>query len=176
MDMTNPITEWATKHDVTLRTEFVPFSKSRHATAKKGEKPWRLLNWRVWLQVDGRDVVGPFDYSSGVAACPSYTQRETIDVKKAVDYEIEHGLAFAGSFRRGNGIHPAIEDVLYSLSGVAGVLTSNGFEDWCSDLGFDADSIKAKATYDACADIAFKMVRAFGFDGMTSLGAACEGY
>ena len=175
------IQAWATANSVTLRTEFVPFSKSRNATPKKGENPWRSLNWRVWLQSNGRDVAGPFDYSAGVANCPSYKQRETYEVQQAVAYEIEQGKAARQSpglamFRPGAAIEPKLCDVLSSLALDADVLHAGSFDEWASDIGMDSDSISAKATFDTCVGLSLALVRAFGLEGVQALRQACEGY
>ena len=45
---------------------------------------------------------------------------------------------------------PTIEEVLECLSMDALVLDAPTFADWATDLGYDADSIKAKAIYDTC--------------------------
>lgn len=36
------------------------------------------------------------------------------------------------------------------------------FQDWCSEFGYDTDSIKAKSIYDACLENAFKLKKALG--------------
>jgi hypothetical protein len=48
---------------------------------------------------------------------------------------------------------PKIEDILYCVVSDAQCYdNSRDFEDFCSDLGYDTDSIKAKKCYDACAE------------------------
>lgn len=32
------------------------------------------------------------------------------------------------------------------------------FSDWCADFGYDADSIKARATYDACRETGLRLL------------------
>ena len=46
------------------------------------------------------------------------------------------------------------------LSDASSVECFRGFEDWCSDLGYDTDSRKAEKTYKACKSIA-KRLRSF---------------
>ena len=47
-------------------------------------------------------------------------------------------------------IKPDTLDVVNSLLLDASALDFSGFADWSADFGFDADSIKARAIYDAC--------------------------
>ena len=44
---------------------------------------------------------------------------------------------------------PKIDDVLYALV-MDSVALDQTFEDWCADYGYDTDSRKAFATYEAC--------------------------
>lgn len=57
---------------------------------------------------------------------------------------------------------PTIKDVMYSL-----VMDSDAieysFSEWCDNLGYDNDSIKAKAIYEACTEN-FKKVYRLGID------------
>ena len=48
---------------------------------------------------------------------------------------------------------PTLTDVLYCLvSDANSIEYSVGFEDWASELGYDTDSIKAKAMFDQCVE------------------------
>ncbi len=59
---------------------------------------------------------------------------------------------------------PKIEDILYSLTMDADAIQYE-FSDWCDSIGYDTDSIKAKATFDACRDNAVKLMQlGFGID------------
>lgn len=61
-------------HGITVKAEFVPFSKSRNASREGVDgKPWKSLNWKVTLQRNGRDIITT-DYGAGVAHCPSYNK------------------------------------------------------------------------------------------------------
>lgn len=46
-------------------------------------------------------------------------------------------------------VRPKLDDLLYSLVLDADAC-DNSFEEWCSNLGYDSDSRKAFATYEAC--------------------------
>lgn len=58
---------------------------------------------------------------------------------------------------------PSAADVLACLLSDASCAESS-FEDWCSDLGYDADSRKALSTYEACKATAVKLARFLGDD------------
>jgi len=60
---------------------------------------------------------------------------------------------------------PVVEDILYCVVSDAWCYdNSRDFEDFCSDLGYDTDSIKAKKCYDACAEQTKKLRYLFGND------------
>jgi hypothetical protein len=197
------IEAWAAECNVTLRAEFVPFSKSRNAKPAKGEKPWRSLNWRVALmrtdpakanyneeqkaiERGERDLIPPFEYSQGEGHCPSYSQRRTHEVETKIAFECETGLRASvnldsfGNARRHSAIRapllPDLADVLASLASDARVIEEGPFEEWASSLGYDPDSRKAEAIYRACIDTATALIRAFGMDGLKALQDAAEGY
>jgi hypothetical protein len=65
---------------------------------------------------------------------------------------------FMGSARTDE---PTAADVLSCLCSDASA-AGQSFEDWCSDLGYDADSRKAEATYKACEAIAPRLTRFLG--------------
>lgn len=186
------IEAWAAERGVSLRTEFVPFSKSRNAKPAKGEKPWRSLNWRVALirtdptkandnqeqkaiERGERDLIPPFDYSQGEGHCPSYSQRTTLAVQDAIAWEIEHGRSQKKGDRAA-AIKPPIADVLASLASDARVIEEGPFEEWASSMGYDTDSRSAEATYRACLDTATALIRAFGMDGLKALMDAAADY
>lgn len=56
---------------------------------------------------------------------------------------------------------PKLEDVLYCLFSDSSA-HEEAFEDWCDNLGYDTDSIKAKKTYDACVENFHKLKKALG--------------
>lgn len=102
-----------------------------------------------------------FDYFTG------FGQREKLAGKKKTQLMHQFGGGFIASDEKANSIlwrsflhwvestdqlkpvKPCATDVLYAL-----VMDSNadneGFEDWCSNLGYDTDSRKALETYLQC--------------------------
>jgi len=57
------------------------------------------------------------------------------------------------------GTHPHAYDVLACLS--SDVHTPDTFEDWCADLGYEADSITALQTYSRCSAFAKRLQASF---------------
>lgn len=82
---------------LTIRAEFVPFSRSRNAKEKTPS-----LNWSVTLVRDGRDILTT-DYSAGMGHCPSYQSKPPIGYSYHVSrwqhdapaWECENGRAAA---------------------------------------------------------------------------------
>lgn len=74
-------------------------------------------------------------------------------------------------------VRPEIKDVLWSiLLDASPAIDREGFEDWCGNLGYDSDSIKAKKIYDQCLDIGFKLVSALGMDLIEQLREYFQDY
>jgi len=67
-----------------------------------------------------------------------------------VDYFTGQGLVE----KRGERIipkKPTVKDVIYALYGDSRACNQS-FNDWCSDFGYDSDSLKALNTYQACCE------------------------
>lgn len=57
-------------------------------------------------------------------------------------------------------VEPIVTDVLYCLLSDAGcVMYGQSFEDFCSEIGYNPDSISHKKIYDACTDIWRALIR-----------------
>ena len=65
------------------------------------------------------------------------------------------------------GAEPTTAEVLSCLADDSTV--SDDFEDWCSDLGYDADSRKAEKTWKACQHIRKRLLNFLGGDLYTQL-------
>lgn len=168
---------------VSVRSEFVPFSRSRNAkpNAKVSD---RSLNWRVTVVRDGRDILTT-DYQAGIGHCPSYKQKMgggfTLDEAEAIIFETEHGktarwmgggLGLTGKEK----IELEAADVVHCLVADASVLDSPTFEDWASEYGYDTDSRSAEATYRACLEIALKLRSGLGESTLSELRDAAQDY
>jgi len=72
----------------------------------------------------------------------------------------------AGSAHKGE---PSMTDVLESLQCDASGRDGQSFEDWCSEFGYDTDSKRAEATYNACGQTVYKLRSLLGRDAYTAL-------
>lgn len=162
---------------ITLDAEFVPFSQSRN----KGEAH-KSLNWRVTLKKDGREVITT-DYMQGSGHCPADKKtfntpalNPATEKRRAIASECETGRVYVNGWKQGAKIAPPdVADVLHSLMLDASALDAGTFEDWCAELGFDSDSIKARGMYDACIAEALKLRAAFGEKTLSELRELFEG-
>lgn len=187
---------------LTVRSEFVPFSQSRNRNEVEDGRKLKLagvdgkegalvpmprysLNWRVTLIHNGRDVITT-DYSAGIGHIPDYrTPRVyTVGHHEALVATVETGKnhftpsgeptsAFLG---KRTELWPDAKDVVASLILDSDVIDFPTFEMWASELGYDADSRKAEATYRACLEIALKIRAAIGDAGMARLRDAFRDY
>lgn len=150
---------------LTIRAEFVPFSQSRN----KGNKH-HSLNWRVTLQCKGRDVL-TCDYSAGSAHCPADKKRWPTphDKRQAIADECESGREAPHKYRKSKKIEPDARDVINSLLLDASALDCASFADWCSDYGYDADSLSARKIYDECIAHAVAFRAAVGAENFEKL-------
>lgn len=64
-----------------------------------------------------------------------------------------------------NGAEPTAAEVLECLaSDCAGIENAGGFEQWCSEYGYDTDSRTAERTFKVCEKQAEKLNTFLGFD------------
>ena len=177
---------------LTVESVFVPFSQSRNKAEKNPS-----LNWRVTVKHNGRAILET-DYSAGSGHCPAYNAsvremggRNSLMRDGAIRWECERGFAARAFDNAGSPsgyvvremnpknrhpLQPDSLDVLASLAMDSDVIDAGGFESWASNLGYDTDSRKAEAIYQACLDIALKLRAALGDTGLQTLRNAFEGY
>lgn len=168
------------KHQITILSEFVPFSQSRN---KDNED--KSLNWMVTF-VKGSKLIITTPYSAGIGHCPSYkwNDNKSIYRKEQIEFEIEHGLKAnnnigISSFKHAlpkQPIKPNTLDVIYSLLLDADVLNSDSYEDWASNTGFDPDSRKGEKLYKQALEIALKLRNALGETVLNELTEAFREY
>jgi hypothetical protein len=92
------------------------------------------------------------------------TRQENGIIKKFVTY-----YSMGSAYTR----PPTVEEVLDSLSMESQACESN-FDDWCSDLGYSSDSLKALRTYAICQEIGGRFKRFLGKALMGQLTIGCE--
>ncbi|MEL4071693.1 hypothetical protein WKW50_16230 [Ochrobactrum sp. GPK 3] len=169
------------KHGISIKAEFVPFSRSRNAANDPGNKPGsRSLNWKVTLVKDGRDIITT-DYSAGCGHCPSYKQnaRWTLGYTNLIVFETEHGFAAKNApwgIAKGKPLLPDTLGVIHSLITDSDVLDCSGFEHWAADFGYDTDSRKAESIYRACIEIALQVRNGLGDKAFREVQEASRDY
>lgn len=179
MTTAETIKAFMASHELTVKAEFVPFSKSRNAGNKD-----RSLNWRVTLLHKDRAVLTT-DYSAGVAHCPGYKQGLPYGTRQVIEYETENGRRgiWSESFHRvgpsglkNNAIVPKPVDVLYSLVLDSNVLENATYEDWAAEYGFEPDSRKGEAIYRACLETALRLHAGLGGALLAAAREAVQDY
>lgn len=162
---------------LTIRAEFVPWSKSRHA---KEDKP--SLNWRITVVRNGRDVLTT-DYGAGLGHCPSFKQGDRSEMqRRLIAWECEQGMRGfyahnADCVMPGTTRKPILPDtcsVIASLVSDSDALNYSTFEEWASDHDVNPDSRVGEKTYRASLEIGLAMRRAIGDSGLRALIEACK--
>ncbi len=115
-----------------------------------------FLQWSVAILRDGKPVYVT-KYSAGRAHAPSYQAGNAVWLTEMVRKECETGKTKG----IGKRILPDVADVLSCLISDASA-AEGSFEDFCSEMDSDPDSLKARETYDACAKTRAALLRAFG--------------
>lgn len=175
------------EHKLSIRTVFVPWSKSRDFAPNKRPNQ-RSLNWKVTLLVGEREIM-TVDYTSGIGHCPSYKAHGntgqgrswSLNFSAIIEKETEEGFDYSKTWERmwaskGKPIVPNPLDVWSSVILDAKALDYGCFEDWAMDHGFDLDSRKAEAIYRACLADALKLRAMLGDVTIIALRAAFQDY
>lgn len=145
---------------------FVPWSKSRSFKESKYVVDYNL-NFKVTLLYKDRPIISDMDYSMGQEHCPAYKNppmgttfhsgnRNINAFNAAIRHECETGYrvrsvssALTCFCSKNLPIKPELALIVYCIFLDSDVLYYT-FEDWCANLGYSDDSIKAKAIYDDC--------------------------
>lgn len=130
---------------------------------------WECDGWHVQMQRD--NIFEFFDYYTGIGhrksknPIPSEIARLGKNILARKEWEERNVLPVA----------PHVAGVLYSL-----VLDSEAggqsFNNWCSDFGYDSDSIKAFETYQACCKEAKQLAKLFKRAELETLKEALQDY
>lgn len=195
-------TEALASLNLSIRSEFIPFSLSRNNGKTKGRDAFPSLNWRVTLLKGDREILTT-DYSAGIGQCPAqklkaptgFHGNDHVFQRMASAWEIENGHVaqwhYGDDFKakrqpatqeqRDAGLRemvripilPKPEDVWASM---IMEIVDEPFEDWASSLGFNSDSIKDKAIYDLCVEHTMKLRQWLGNAGIETLREAFQDY
>lgn len=170
---------------LSINAVFIPWSQSRN---KKEKSP--SLNWNITLLHKGKSILTT-DYSAGCAHCPSYKKLGMYNIKQwqyeqYIIPECQKGFpvtmpAYISTigmihYDKHHPIMPDKKDVIYSLVMDSDVINYDSFDEWASSFGYDTDSRTAEKIYNDCKEIAFRMVKAIGTDGLTKLQEAYQDY
>ena len=172
-----------TAHGLTVTARFVPFSQSRNRKPAPVQTKDLSLNWAVTLFRAGREVLTT-DWSAGIGHCRAYTgARIALDQDEDMREECETGrsrwlpngrasrIAYGTT---GHSTPPAPRDVLEGLLMDAAGTMDAPFGEWAGDYGYDADSRKAEAIYNACRSLAHQLRRGLGAAILADLTRALE--
>jgi hypothetical protein len=164
------------KFGITIKSEFVPWSKSR--SFKAGTPTMKKnLNWKVTLCKDEREII-TVDYSAGIAHAPSYKNyqprihgsRASIAHTEYLEHEVEKGTDVTVShFGKGKPILPETSNVVYALLMDSEAIEYSTFEEWADAFGYDPDSRKGEAIYRQCLEIGLKMRAGLGDSTLAQL-------
>src|SRR5688572_28333581 len=144
----------------------------------KGEvrdNDWPCIAYSVRLEYKGRNVIET-DYRLGVGHVKVPTRWEdqpegltrdetyafnTLRNKPSAQLKDKAlHASFAAKLAKAQKVVPQLTDVMHSLMmDGESFFDATTFEDWCANMGYDADSRKAEAIYKACDDIGRKLAR-----------------
>jgi len=121
--------------------------EAKHIGLFLDDNLWSHDKWVV--TIEGQT----FDYSTGIGhRDASVFNREAFNavMRKTPKQTKENLTLYNEELAKVSKVKPLqIDDVLYSLLSDAS-LANGDFEDFCSEFGYDEDSIKANETYKAC--------------------------
>lgn len=138
---------------------------------------WMHDSWIV--TINGKQ----FDYSTGIGHRERIKNRFKFDRIKGIDNPmniknawnnrlIDKGIQAKIIDATSKAVSPSLDNVLYSLVSDAGFGLYE-YEDFCLELGYDTDSIKAKKAHESCRDTYFSLL-ALGIDIESAQDAFCD--
>ena len=130
-------------------------------------KEWQHIAWNATLTTPRGSFQTP--YKQGIGHIP---KEWGIDARSLAGSEAlnrilrtgrRHIIGPSGDALKTAGVLPTPEplDLLSSLCSDAGAIDET-FDNWCANYGYDSDSRKAEATYNACREIGLNMIRIMG--------------
>jgi hypothetical protein len=148
-----------------------------HAGQRKRDG-WDCDAWLVSFTLrDGRAEHEEFDYFTGLghrkpddSAMAKMSAQSLRNVSKRMIAWEDHYKRFPGKV-----VRPHAAGVLHSLLLDADA-AEQSFASWCSELGYDTDSRKALATYEACQANSDKLCRVFDRVAREALREALQDY
>lgn len=92
-----------------------------------------------------------FDYFTGLGHIKNYKKHTTLYTENELLVLLKTGKPKWPTTNNSlQLITPKLDDIIYCLLLDSEVLNYAGFEEWCSDFGYNSDSISDKKIYDDC--------------------------
>ncbi len=123
---------------------------------RSDDKSWKGGHYVIVLKIDGRGL-RICEYSVGTGHLEGIIRKHwrKLGLAHEIGYDIRINLSadrYAGLLYAAAKMYkPTIEDVLLSLA-MDAQCGDSSFSNFCNELDYDSDSIKAKATWKACND------------------------
>lgn len=150
-----------------------------------GEAGHTMDKWScAFTKGDGREAHEEFEYFTGLGHRAEPTKTDKIMAGRGLPALTEKDITqrtiygrryFAALEKMRKPQAPHVAGVLHSLI-LDSSATGQSFADWCSDFGYDTDSRKAHATYEACQQNADKLARIFTHAQREALQTALQDY
>lgn len=126
---------------------------------------WECDEWRVSFK--GSRIDFSTEYFTGIG------HRETVRGFKAIS--MPGSQMVKGHWQASKPVAPSAAGVLHSLM-MDGRAIDDSFIVWCEDFGYDTDSRKALATYEACCETGRKMQKLFTREQCDALADMLQDY
>lgn len=155
---------------------------------------WPFIGYQCRLIRNGREVwAGPYKLGIGHVKIPKI--REGLPFSHGIQFTQEEGYCWnvlklrphadikdkalqsslCAKLAIAQKVIPKLTDVLHSLL-LDGAAIDRTFEDWCAELGYDSDSIRALETFQACERIGKQLARGFTREELEELREAFAEY
>lgn len=123
-----------------------------HTGAQKRDG-WRCDGWKFTLKGES------FEYFTGMGLRVDTTGSKLARI--ALKNANHNSIAWANEVEnKMQAVKPPIAGLLYSII-LDSSAAEQSFSSWCAEFGYDSDSRKALATYEACQENADKLSRVF---------------
>lgn len=156
------VIELLREHKLTIRSRFVPLSRSRGQSSK-----YPTLNYRVSLVRNG-NVFEEVDYTLGHGYC--INAEHSTGVTPAIQEECESGVGRDGRRRT---LKPEQVFVAVALD-TTSVFDCRNFKEWCYELGMDDNSIHDRVLYDTAVRVGIALVATVGWETVQQLAQSEE--
>lgn len=133
-----------------LKAQGVTFAATGGTATKRDD--WECDHWSVSFSRQGKPTLIT-DYYTGIGhrELTAYGQQEVKRYAKATPNRLRQVKE-----QNSKAVAPHVAGVLHSLLLESSSAESN-FHDWCDEMGYDKDSIKAQGVYNACCETLTKM-------------------